>query len=898
MSHSNPSTPKPRPPSTPRKTTTSHDGDAKATFSVKDMMIGSQTFPATPPGCASQHYSVSKLVKKLTLSTPSTMSEGRTHSNLASPAEHSVRDVSFLSDRQHHGYYIPKRPGSAPDKSFALPPSRLPKQSHVSTICMDPAATQGSYWDEEKKTWQQVTFPSLVPSGRSEVLLLEEFFDQRISDWEAQTSTGATEEKMLSIEDFESVKKIYVTCFSEIVRQVSVQCVERGRLLTRMWNTFVGINDRQRQYILGLMDQLQVQLTSVTKEYQAASTEFHNASVEYATEIRRLKSALEKMISENEELVVRYQQAHKIAEDVTLWKDANERSLEIQMKYQDMLDRLHDYVDVLREANPEIALSLPQGPGTSRGNFADFDLSKLDDPNHSPSISGMVGSDTGPYNRLPIYRRDMEFIKSMVRMQKKRLELEAAARLERQKQWEKVNENLLEELARLRKLHGDKLSIETYEVSTQTYASEKDDGDQEIQIDRANEPGAEPTPQDEDDPDVEALPKGGKQNFLTSWKPFVNPKVINKVWKGNGTAIPLKTLLKLITSIYQEKMAADEVDDREHHTRQTLPEFIYDFFITKYGLRNLAENHVVNMLTSLNKYRNDHSRVQVFANLCGVLPKEVTYPVSTIGFYLHVYRKLLTSQIGNSFGESDDGSFYVVLPRALQVFSTVFHQMDPEMSLQVQQRITDMAIETSDELTTLVVVKSKKQGEEAETLTFRPGRKKTTTEKLVDLDKFMTICIDEWILENERNSKYMEAMFQAADVSGDGFLQTNEFKALIQYVDPFCTERQINRIYSDAVRHSDIGINLENFLRVAKEYGFGAGIHSTPTSSNEKAFNLLSQNWSMSETIVEIAIKNCRENSRSGDLERILSRKERFFKLYRERVDAEAAWIAFKVSYE
>lgn len=73
-----------------------------------------------------------------------------------------------------------------------------------------------------------------LPAGRKDVMLLEEWLD----NMEQQLSIFQVNEL---IKDFSAKKLVYNTCFQEIVRQVSVHCVERGLFMQRVWNNYIGL---------------------------------------------------------------------------------------------------------------------------------------------------------------------------------------------------------------------------------------------------------------------------------------------------------------------------------------------------------------------------------------------------------------------------------------------------------------------------------------------------------------------------------------------------------------------------------------------------------------------------------------------------------------------------------
>ena len=51
--------------------------------------------------------------------------------------------------------------------------------------------------------------------------------------------------------------------------------------------------------------------------------------------------------------------------------------------------------------------------------------------------------------------------------------------------------------------------------------------------------------------------------------------------------------------IYRDKIEADKVDDEANNARQSMPEYVYDWFLTKYGLRKLADQQLLKMFVTV-----------------------------------------------------------------------------------------------------------------------------------------------------------------------------------------------------------------------------------------------------------------------------------------------------------
>lgn len=63
--------------------------------------------------------------------------------------------------------------------------------------------------------------------------------------------------------------------------------------------------------------------------------------------------------------------------------------------------------------------------------------------------------------------------------------------------------------------------------------------------------------------------------------------------------MPLEMLHKVISKIYEEKIQADAVADKESRVRQSLPTFLVAYFHDKYGLKSLADTHIGQLVAAV-----------------------------------------------------------------------------------------------------------------------------------------------------------------------------------------------------------------------------------------------------------------------------------------------------------
>ncbi|NXU58825.1 AXDN1 protein, partial [Turnix velox] len=180
------------------------------------------------------------------------------------------RDVSYLCDATTAQEAKKAVPEAVPDRSSFSGDHQKLRGSH-GTVSRTPRATlsdslvpkefhivknrgvlplkyfDGKYTtlleDREKKLR---LFPSLKPSGRLEVIQLMEAMDSMLEKAGVDKLIRVTGPSQLhnALELMKAEQNIYNIVFHELIRQVSVECVERGQLLSKLRQRYVGLMDR------------------------------------------------------------------------------------------------------------------------------------------------------------------------------------------------------------------------------------------------------------------------------------------------------------------------------------------------------------------------------------------------------------------------------------------------------------------------------------------------------------------------------------------------------------------------------------------------------------------------------------------------------------------------------
>ncbi|XP_049664042.1 axonemal dynein light chain domain-containing protein 1-like isoform X2 [Accipiter gentilis] len=130
-----------------------------------------------------------------------------------------------------------------------LADSLVPKEFH---IVKNRGVLPLKYFDDKYTTLLEDReeklrlFPSVKPSGRLEVIQLMEVMDSMLEKAGVDKLIKVTGPSQLHnmLELMKAEQNIYNIVFHELIRQVSVDCVERGQLLSKLRQRYVGLLER------------------------------------------------------------------------------------------------------------------------------------------------------------------------------------------------------------------------------------------------------------------------------------------------------------------------------------------------------------------------------------------------------------------------------------------------------------------------------------------------------------------------------------------------------------------------------------------------------------------------------------------------------------------------------
>lgn len=92
-----------------------------------------------------------------------------------------------------------------------------------------------------------------------------------------------------------------------------------------------------------------------------------------------------------------------------------------------------------------------------------------------------------------------------------------------------------------------------------------------------------------------------------------------KSLKNSVKKMNLNNALSLVYDAYEKKIKEDAFDDINGNERQTLPEYIQDFAMQKFGLPSLSEGYLYSLVGTITKLASSSRRLHRFGIMVGVI---------------------------------------------------------------------------------------------------------------------------------------------------------------------------------------------------------------------------------------------------------------------------------------
>ncbi|KAG1945757.1 axonemal dynein light chain domain-containing protein 1 isoform X2 [Pimephales promelas] len=213
--------------------------------------------------------------------------------------------------------------------------------------------------EDDKKKLR--AFPSLKPSGRLEVIQLMKVMDEMLEkagvNQEFQELTDLSQiENLLELVGIE--QNIYNIVFHELIRQVSVDCAERGQLLAKLRQRYVSLFDRIPRQVKGLHTE--------TLAQKALDRRLTENIIHFKSSIAKLNMDLSSLKQHDESVS---KEAEETKEELAKALEESQRNANIVAEYHELyelqrrrlagqMSQLYDERDLWRKATYSLAVKI------------------------------------------------------------------------------------------------------------------------------------------------------------------------------------------------------------------------------------------------------------------------------------------------------------------------------------------------------------------------------------------------------------------------------------------------------------------------------------------------------------------------------------------------------------
>ena len=266
---------------------------------------------------------------------------------------------------------------------------------------------------------------------------------------------------------------------------------------------------------------------------------------------------------------------------------------------------------------------------------------------------------------------------------------------------------------------------------------------------------------------------------------------------------------KWIRTIYDAKLARDEICRKEGVPLQRFPEFLIEVQRKQFGLDSLTQRKTWDILQSLCRYRHSSREIAIFIEFL-----EESRPLDELILFLRTRAVVLASTVGVRWPGHllDRGTKsceeYISLCRVRDVIATIFNTA-PEMQDEIYRDIVHMSV-TWNQLPDPI---SKARWD-----TLLPGRSMQVDERCVTMTAFLERCLNQFrsIELQLRHQQWAEDLFNSAiqtttvTAAGSGpapsppvepRMDFSSFSQIFSLAEPRYTPREVAQLYSNVTRN-------------------------------------------------------------------------------------------------
>eukprot|EP00644_Phytophthora_capsici_P015943 jgi/Phyca11/123091/e_gw1.49.76.1 len=418
-----------------------------------------------------------------------------------------------------------------------------------------------------------------------------------------------------------------------------------------------------------------------------------------------------------------------------------------------------------------------------------------------------------------------------------------------------------------------KSKLRRAQVKSATEETEDNDDDEEEDSDTVD-------PSDSDTAET-TVRRFGKGDIPTSIK---NAAVLR-----DAKLFSADILLRIVNQLYRDSYEGMVSSLQYGNRRMEFSEFIYDWHIRKYGLKTLAQRHLLKLIQSLRKHEKKVFQCQLCLRFMGI-------QISSLPSY-HEHKFVLGLLSRWSLGTFLGGSKHrLEMPKR-----------------QFKLRISFAVSTVQESLRERFGVYAR--GMDALADRIRAQALPHDDEFIRESD-VLTMCVEEFGAQRALLEKVLGAVYMAGDINGDGSLEFDEFASVVTHLSPTVEDRFLQKVFEAAhdftkprrisfARFLDV-ILLEKVLSPAPLSAAATGIARAKNAAAAAAassvlqdeqeetyqFELLCETWIHDREAVTQVLQTSITHAPTA---KSLSFRVAFLdQLLDRRVDAKTAWLCHR----
>ena len=240
-------------------------------------------------------------------------------------------------------------------------------------------------------------------------------------------------------------------------------------------------------------------------------------------------------------------------------------------------------------------------------------------------------------------------------------------------------------------------------------------------------------------------------------------------------------------------------------TNTTVSDFVYDYLLLQFGIAELSEPKLLQLLATSYRLRKKSLRAKLFALVCGITkPVDLRgrvvhnlhggYQEDALKFAIGVYSALRTEHgMGRCLEVTKKSLYYAELDIAIYMAKDIFYT---ETEKDIQTMTDD--IKNQQEM---IVAEKTMLGLDHRNSNHQKGKKIPVVNVDILLDMWMT----KWTIGVANSLNRYKVLFVASDVDEDGRLSYREFSTTLKGLDPDIESHTIAELFRGCIQNTKQG---------------------------------------------------------------------------------------------